>query len=207
MMPSTPGKEPSLFQQRCRDRGLLWLRKNPTAKRPRDYWSPFRNKLADAAHNLCSYSGMYEPVGTVDHFIPVSKSIEASYDWSNYRFCTGIINSAKGNRVDILDPFAIKAGWFEIQLPSLQLATTEKIPVALRAKAEATMLALGLRDDETILRQRRAWMQLYEEKKITLDGLDVLAPLLAIAIRKATQSSKPKRPKKTRNKKVGTSQP
>ena len=75
MMPSTSGKEPKLFQKRCRDRGLLWLRKNPTAKRPRDYWSPFRNKLADAANNLCAYSGMYEPVGTVDHFIPVSKSI------------------------------------------------------------------------------------------------------------------------------------
>lgn len=68
--------EPAGFEEKCRRKGLDWLAEHPKAarkgrQRPKDFWSPFKSQLADAFGELCAYSAMYEPVGTVDHFMPV----------------------------------------------------------------------------------------------------------------------------------------
>ncbi|WP_193759528.1 hypothetical protein [Aromatoleum aromaticum] len=75
-------------------------------------------------------------------------------------------------------------GWFEIDLPSLQLKLTDAVPDAYRARAEYTLRNLPIRDDERLIRQRRAWYQLYEQGKLTLDGLREKAPLIATAVEK-----------------------
>lgn len=184
MIASKPGREPKKFEERCRQRGKAWLRTHPNAKRPRDYWSEFRSELADAAKDLCAYCAMYEPVGTVDHFEAVSNDLSLAYEWSNYRFVTANLNSKKGKHGPFLDPFEVEDGWFEIILPSLQLRVTDKIPAKLRPLAERTIQKLGLRDHETIIRQRRAWMSEYERGAANLSLLDRKAPLLAAAIRR-----------------------
>ncbi len=184
MIASKPGREPKTFDERCRQRGYQWLRTHPTASRPRDYWSEFRGAMADAAKDLCAYGAMYEPVGSVDHFEAVSKDLTLAYEWSHYRFVTANINSKKGNHGPFLDPFEVEDGWFEIILPSLQLRITDKMPSKLRPKAERTIQKLGLRDHETIIRQRRAWMEEYERGDATISLLDRKAPLLAAAIRR-----------------------
>lgn len=69
--------EPAGFDADCRQQGAAWLAKHPKAtrktagKRPKDFWSKHKPALADAFRNLCAYGAMYEPVGTVDHFLPV----------------------------------------------------------------------------------------------------------------------------------------
>ncbi|PYG82123.1 MULTISPECIES: hypothetical protein [unclassified Pseudomonas] len=182
--------EPPEFDTACRKKGEQWLKDNPKVSRkartrPRDYWSPFRPMLADGYRDLCGYSAMYEPVGTVDHFLPVDADESLSYEWSNYRFCSGWINSCKKKSVEILDPHLVREGWFEILLPSLQLVVVlERVPEEWRGSAVDTLRRLHLRDDERVLRQRRAWYSMYREGKINLDGLREVAPLIAAAVEK-----------------------
>jgi hypothetical protein len=183
MIPFKPSEEPEGFDQECRRPGNAWLASNPGARRPRDFWSPFKPRLAKVFRQLCGYSAMFEPVGTVDHYRGVAKSPELIYEWSNYRFASAWINSSKRSAdKEVLDPFEIEEGWFEILLPSLQLVATERVPVELRDKARHTLERLHLRDDERVIRQRRVWLQLYEEGKLSLEGLWEMAPLIARAV-------------------------
>lgn len=182
--------EPKEFQKKCREKGLQWLTNHPKASRPkgknrpRDYWSRFKPYLADAFRDLCAYGAMYEPVGTVDHFIPVDADETLAYEWSNYRFASAWINSSKQAEGAVLDPLEVRDGWFEILLPSLQLVVTDRVPAHRRALAEATLIRLHLRDDERIMRQRRRWYRLFQAGKLDLEGLRENAPLIAAAVEK-----------------------
>lgn len=190
MMRFNPPSEPPEFDQKARQAGNNWLAKNLNNLRPRDYWSPFKSNLADGFGNLCGYSVMYEPVGTVDHYLSCENYPNLAYEWSNYRFASAWINSSKRTLDDqVLDPFQVGEDWFEIILPSLQLVLTNKVPPAERQRAEFTLQRLRLRDDERVIRQRQQWYQLYLDGDITLEGLQKKAPLIARAIRKQQQSS------------------
>lgn len=186
--------EPAGFDAGCRQKGVAWLAKHPkvtrkAGKRPKDYWSKYKPVLAKSFRDLCAYGAMYEPVGTVDHFLPVDADESLAYEWNNFRFASAWINSSKNKAVAILDPLLVKEGWFELLLPSLQLVTVpENIPADLRELAEQTLIRLHLRDDERVMRQRRKWYQLYQEGKLTLEGLRSMAPLIATAVDKQRQA-------------------
>lgn len=186
--------EPPEFDQKVRQRGNAWLAKNPDfAKRLPDYWSAFKPYLADSFGNLCNYSAMYEPVGTVDHYLSRKSHRHLAYEWSNYRFASAWINSSK-QEIDaqVFDPFEVEDDWFEIILPSLQLVLTSAVPLQERERAEFTIHRLHLRDDERVIRQRQQWYQLYLDGDLTLEGLEKKAPLIARAIRKQQQNSSAK---------------
>ena len=65
--------EPGNFDAECRRPGNTWLASHPDGQRPRDYWSPFKGRLADGFADLCAYCAMNVPDGTVDHFVSVSE--------------------------------------------------------------------------------------------------------------------------------------
>lgn len=184
-----PSPEPAGFDEKCRQPGQSWLDKHPPPKRPRDLWSPFKSHLADAFGQLCTYSCLYEPVGTVDHYLSCHEHRKRAYEWSNYRFASQWINSSKqAADIEIIDPFEVGDDWFEILLPSLQLVLTDCVPWEHRARAEHTLLRLHLRDDERVIRQRAVWYRMYEEGEINLEGLRKKAPLLARAVEKQQAS-------------------
>jgi hypothetical protein len=91
-----PPVEPENFDEKVRQPGNNWLAKNTDPKkRPIDYWSKFKSDLADGFNNLCGYSVMYEPLGTVEHFLSRENHRHLAYEWSNYRFASGWVNSSK----------------------------------------------------------------------------------------------------------------
>ena len=179
--------EPEDFAERARIPGNAWLISHPDAERPRDFWTPFKGALADGFRNLCAYSAMYEPVGTVDHFVSCDEDRSKAYEWQNYRYCAAWINSSKGNAPagDLLDPFEIEDGWFELLLPSLQLRISDTIPDEFRERAEYVLKRLHLRDDERVMRQRREWYRMYQSGELPRVGLEGKAPLIAAAIDRA----------------------
>jgi len=185
MIPVNHVPEPKDFDVEARKPGLAWSKKNPTAARPKDYWSKFKFALADGFGQRCGYSAMYEPNGSVDHFISCKNNMGLAYEWNNYRYAQEWLNKSK-QTVDseILDPYEVQDGWFEIRLPSLQLHVTDKVPPADRVRAEYTLIRLHLRDDERILRQRREWYRMYQAGEISLVGLRKKAPLIAAAVEK-----------------------
>ncbi len=177
--------EPPEFDERCRQRGNRWLEEHTRAERPRDYWTEFKPQLADGFFDLCAYTVMYAPQGTVDHYLSRQNYRHLIYAWSNYRFSAGWINSSKKTADDtVLDPFEVGDGWFEILLPSLQLVVTDNIPPGLRQKAEYTLKRLHLGDDERVIHQRREWYRMYQTGELTLAGLYRKAPLIASAVEK-----------------------
>ncbi|MDB9467696.1 hypothetical protein [Dolichospermum circinale] len=123
MLKFNPPAEPENFDAKARQPGNNWLEKNPDKKRPKDYWSNFKSDLADGFGNLCGYTAMYDSTGgTVDHYLSWKYHPHLTYEWSNYRFAFGRVNSSKGTLDNqILDPFEVEDDWFEILLPSLQL--------------------------------------------------------------------------------------
>ena len=180
-----PTPPPEGFEERVGVRGRRWLEGHPQG-RPPDYWSEFAPALQEAFKDLCAYSAMYLPKGTVDHFVSCSEDRTRAYDWSNYRLAADWLNASKQNlrSEELLDPFQVMDGWFEVILPSLQLVLTDKVPEELRARAEHMLVRLHLGHDERVIRQRRGWLKMYEEGKLTLDGLADVAPLIADAVRR-----------------------
>jgi hypothetical protein len=132
---------------------------------------------------------MLDPTGgTVDHYLSWKNHPELAYEWSNYRFASAVMNSAKRTAdAAVLDPFEVGAGWFEIILPSLQMRTTEAVPPELREKAEYTLKRLKLRDGERVIRWRLSWYRLFLKGGVSIEGLRDVAPLLAEAIDKNRQ--------------------
>ena len=176
--------EPADFDTKVRQPGNAWLSAHPGEERPRDFWSPFKSDLANGFFNLCAYSALFVPVGTVDHFYSCKSRRDLTYEWTNYRFAAQWINSAKQDDDNILDPFVVKDDWFEILLPSLQLVMTDAIPAEFRERAQYTIRKLHIQDDERIMRQRYEWYISYLQHDITLEYLKRKAPLIARAVEK-----------------------
>jgi hypothetical protein len=187
---NNPIQEPDSFNKECREKGNKWLESHPTG-RPKDYWSSFRDiYLRNGFNKRCGYGAMYLHKGTVDHFVSCNENRNLAYEWSNYRYIDGSINSRKQaiKYKDILDPFEVQEGWFEILLPSLQLVLTDKVPPQHKKRAQNTIERLCLVDHESILKVRAEWLQMYEEGCLPFDGLSEIAPLIAQAIQKRDQS-------------------
>lgn len=165
--------------------GAAWLAANAKG-RPPSHWLKVRAALADAFGSLCAYSAMFEPVGTVDHFVSVDEDRSKSYNWANYRFSAAWINSSKQSlkSSQIIDPFAVVDEWFEVLLPSMQLVLTDRVPVNERGRAQFVLDRLHLGHDERIVRQRREWYRMYQDGELTLVGLAKKAPLIAAAVQK-----------------------
>ena len=184
MIPVARPEEPDRFDQLVRVPGTKWLNVNPDAARPKALWIACAKDLADGFSNLCGYAAMLDPTGgTVDHYLSWKNHPELAYEWKNYRFASSVLNASKKNADNqVLDPYEVGAGWFEIILPSLQMKVTDAVPPAERAKAEYTLDRLKLRDGERVIRWRRSWYAMYQAGKLTLDGLHSVAPLIAAAV-------------------------
>lgn len=176
--------EPDGFEEKTRTPGNAWLAAH-SAGRPKDFWTAFKKELADGFNDLCAYTAMYEPVGTVDHYLSSDNHRDQAYEWSNYRFASGWINSSKRTEDEkILDPFLVEDGWFEVILPSLQLVITDAVPDHEKERAKHTLRRLHLSNDERVIRQRREWYRMYQDGELTLAGLEKKAPLIACAVKK-----------------------
>lgn len=180
MIPVNRTEEPHLFDQNVRQKGLKWLSEHPETKRPKDFWKHCKEELATAFHNRCAYSAIEITYGgTVDHFLSCKHHRHLAYEWTNYRYCFGSINSTKQNLDEqILDPFEIEEDWFEIVIPGFMLKPTDRVPEAFYAKAKRTIDALKLNSQEMINTRLRILNQ-YKNQMISFAGLEEKAPLLA----------------------------
>jgi hypothetical protein len=187
MIRVSPPPEPPDFDQKARQPGNTWLDRNldqngklPKETRPPDRWSAFNNQLCDGFQRRCGYLAMHITEGTVDHYLSCENHPKLAYEWDNYRYISGSINSSKRTLDEkVLDPFEVQDAWFEILLPSLQLVLTDSVPPEERERAQFTLEKLHLRDGEKAILLRQEWYTLYLEGDLTLKGLEKIAPLIA----------------------------
>jgi hypothetical protein len=185
-----PIPEPAAFHLECRQAGRRWLAGQPRLpERPRDFWSPFRPDLRRGFGNRCGYYAMYLHDGQVDHSTSWKTSAtrgtpELAYEWDNLRFIDGALNSRKGTQDDqLLDPFEVQTGWFEIELPTLFLRAVG-VPPERQAAAQRTLERLELDQGPRALELRWEWYDLYRRGTASLGLLQKMAPLVADAIQR-----------------------
>lgn len=189
-----PVSPPPDWETTVLEPGFEWLEKNRNARRPRDLWSDYREDLASRGFNdLCGYTVMYTPNGTVDHFVSWSEirgtpRAQMAYEWSNLRYAAGWFNSARKSMV-VPDPHRVEDDWFELLLPSLQLVATDRVPAT--EKTAVNNALRWLMKDQRVIRQRRKWFELYRSRKLSLEGLDEVAPLISRALRKDPEFLRP----------------
>lgn len=183
MIPFMPKHQPSFFYEITTVRGQRWLERNKLNNdRPEDYWSEHRDYLAECFRHLCAYAAIRIEKGTFDHYLSCKNKRERAYDWFNYRYICGIINSSK-QAIDeeVLDPFEVKEGWFEVLLPSFELTLTNKLTDSnIRKRAELTILRLHL--NENFIEPRKQWYNQFLTGKQSLSGLLCNAPLVGQAV-------------------------
>jgi hypothetical protein len=191
-----PISEPGTFDRDCRQPGNQWLAVNPTAltKNFPAFWTRFEAELETAFASRCGWWAMRIQAGTVDHYFCKNKPANRPlvYEWGNYRHAAPTLNSSKQELDDqVLDPFEVQTGWFEVLLPSMQLVRTALVPTQLQAKADFTLRRLKLVDGPKVRRIRQRYYEDYKQRKLTSAGLRDYAPLVAEVVAKWEAAGQP----------------
>lgn len=155
------------------------------------FWREALDDMMEAYEQRCAYLAMFiEETGnpTVDHVIPKSLAWDQVYEWSNYRLCTGIVNSKKGELLGLVDPVDAKIGWFELDLATCRVLRGASAPKAQHPKIDATLPLLNIRD---CILQRKRYIEEYRRgpgaKGIDLTYLEYRAPFIASELRRQGQ--------------------
>lgn len=176
---------PDRFEEECRRPGAAWLTANLDGDPPSRFWRPFVMDLCRCFENRCGYSAMWDLNGTVDHYLSRENHRQLAFEWSNFRYVSGWLNSSK-QAIDqqVLDPFQVRDEWFEILLPSLVMRLTPCVPPSIRPAAEFTLRRLHLADGDRIYEQRRIYYDYFRTENKPVEWLEPFAPILATAVRR-----------------------
>lgn len=197
----TAVNEPPLFDVNCRQPGAAWLQAHPI-RDPHEkgqWWQQFQPMLAHHFTYRCGWLAVcIELDGVVDHYLSCghrngepSPHRSLAFEWSNFRYCCGTINSLKSvHDSEILDPCSVLPGWFEVLLPSFDLVPTERLPPHLRTKADFTIRKLQLGGRKARFTRWRWYLRYWNNGTPDLGALRCDAPLVAEAIESAVRSGK-----------------
>lgn len=142
--------EPASFDADVRKRGRRAIddEKNPLPP----YWRRCLPDLWREYGGVCAYSCFHIPlvVGgkSVEHFSPKSDDPELAYEWSNYRLVCALMNSRKREFKDVLDPFEIEDGWFELEFLFMQVRPAPRLTDDVTRDVAATIDRLKLNAEE-----------------------------------------------------------
>ncbi|MBP8073502.1 MAG: hypothetical protein KAY96_01980 [Bacteroidia bacterium] len=87
------------------------------------------------------------------------------------------MNSRKGRSQDVLDPFQIQNGWFEIDFTTGRVKANEDIDLQIHIQVKQTIKRLRLND----MRSKKQRIQFFDRwltKKITLEIVKEDAPFI-----------------------------
>jgi hypothetical protein len=205
MMRVAPQPEPDDFQALVAEPGAQALRegRDPLPA----YWRRCLRQLWKAYGKVCCYSCMHiaavTGARTVDHYLPKSAATvpgekvgddddgdphdvcarqsrgrSAAYDWSNYRLACATMNARKRAHEDVLDPFEVQTGWFEIEFGFFQLVPAADLDPATMASVTSTIERLALNDDDC-RGAREEWYSRYQERRCRFSLLREMSPFVA----------------------------
>jgi hypothetical protein len=184
VIPIKPQPEPDDFDEKVRQPGLAFLSKvpNPKTKEWRDYWVKSLPDLYDACNHICVYSAQWIPYDTgrpeVDHFIPKSVKPELAYDWDNFRLSCSKMNTNKGTKKEIIDPFFLPADSFIIDFPSMLIKPNPNLLEPLKIRVVYTIKELQLNKEMWQLGRSHRLIE-YCKKKFPFDHFKSQAPFIA----------------------------
>ena len=182
------GKPPPYERTEGQPRKKLKVPKGHPPLRERDiparkfpaYWTRVLDELMAAYHEVCAYSCFrIHPVTggrSADHFAPKSRSGRRVYQWANYRLCCARMNARKKDFSNVLDPFEIQPGWFQLELAYCQVIPDPSLAKEIRDQIQDTIDRLGLNDfwEDRLKDAERYW-----SGNISLQVLEEESPFVA----------------------------
>lgn len=157
------------------------------------YWTRAMPALHKAYGGLCAFlarfiEGVESP--TTDHFVALKNASDPmlAYTWSNYRLAHALMNGAKSDWDDLIDPFEVKPGWFALDLGTFQTVPGPQAPPAELHRITLTIRRLGLDGGVVAETRRRAatryWSPPPGKPPIPLWDLEEDEPFLAQELRR-----------------------
>lgn len=189
MLYVTPQPEPASFDDKVRQRGLVYLRALgidltkplPEDVKLKDYWRSSLDDLYTSYDGICAYLAIhFERItggGSVDHFAAKSRHAGLAYEWSNYRLACTRMNSRKNHYDDVLDPFEIQNGWFRLELVSGHIYPNPELQPALMSNVTSSIMRLKL-DDQGCREVRARHFSDYIQGLYTADFLKRRSPFV-----------------------------
>jgi len=102
------------------------------------YWTECLDSLMVAYDEICAYScfRIHKVTGarSTDHFAPCSRAWDRVYEWKSYRLACSRLNARKRDFTDVLDPFEVQTGWFQLELVGFQVLPAPKLDPGLTAR-------------------------------------------------------------------------
>jgi len=181
--------EPATFDAQVRQKGLAWLRKQeivldlplPEKTVLEPYWRHCLDDMHASYNGCCAYLAVFfERVtggGSVDHFIAKSKRADLAYEWRNYRLACSRMNSRKRDYDDVMDPFDVENGWFQLEPVSGRIFPNPHLPGEQQQCIRATIDRLGL-DNAGHREMRARHYQEYREGAYTAEFLRKRSPFV-----------------------------
>jgi hypothetical protein len=174
------------FEELVRKPGKAFLAAipNPNYKqwKHHDYWRGVAPVLRKRYSGICAYSCyfIHEVTGddTIEHFLPKTPHPTLAYEWTNYRYVCGKLNTWKRTDENVLDPFEIEDGWFNIEFPSLLVKASGGLDARLILRIRSTITQLKLNEDDPCIRCRQRIIEDYCSGDISFDYLKRHAPFL-----------------------------
>lgn len=182
--------EPPLIHRPGSRRQQLVINGRPITQRdeiPPEAFPPFwqgecLQELLTAYRRICAYVCVYiEPVtgaASVDHMIPKSVRWEQIYEWGNYRLACALMNSRKHDTRDVLDPFEVQDGWFQIEFVGFQVVANPELDEDVKTRVNDTIARLGL-NENIFLDLRGEYINYYYQGDISLSYLIRRSPFVA----------------------------
>ena len=189
MIPIKPQPEPDDFDEKVRKPGLAFLSQvpHPKTKDWRDYWRKSLGDLYDACNHICAYSAQWIPYDTgrpeVDHFIPKSVKPELAYEWDNLRLICSKMNSNKGIKEEIIDPFFLPADSFILNFPSMLIKPNPNLLEPLKSRVVYTIKELKLNEEMWQLGRSYKLID-YCKKQYSFDHLKEKYPFIAYELKR-----------------------
>lgn len=160
MLHVAPQPEPADFDRKVRQKGLAHLREKgfdlekplPTGAKIQPYWRDCMDELHSRYDGICAYLAIYicpmTGASTTDHFIAKSSQPGLAYEWNNYRLACARMNSRKNDFDDVLDPFEIESGYFQLNLVTGEISPSKELSEPLQQQVQATITRLSLDDSQ-----------------------------------------------------------
>jgi hypothetical protein len=180
LLPVAGQPEPTNFDARVRIPGgeALEQGRDPLPS----YWTRCLPELLAAYSYICAYSCLRIAPATgavsVEHFSAKSSARALAYEWSNYRLVCARMNSRKREYDDVLDPFLVEPGWFELELAFMQVLPGDELPAGVHAQVLDTIDRLKL-NDELFCAERGYWYEEWLRNEISDDFFARNAPFVA----------------------------
>jgi hypothetical protein len=185
MIPVAKQQEPKCFNERVRIPGQQFLNNNPHPKSKEfpNYWTNIKEDLYRLYKSICAYTGEWFPVtsASVDHFIPKSIEPQLTYEWDNYRLTTDEMNNVKGDKMNLIDPFEVKIGWFVLIFPGCWISPCITLNKDDNRRVQRTIDILKLNSSEQS-DKRYNIIQKYIYRHVTFDFLREKYPYIASEI-------------------------